>query len=64
MMNVSKWLELTDISLDIFNDGTQPSLEHPLVPHTDPALFRLSGLEVIIKVNCTLKLYHSHLALY
>ena len=50
-MNVSKWLELTDISLDKYNDGTQPTLEHYLVPHDNPALFRLSGLEVIIKVN-------------
>lgn len=51
MMNVSKWLELTDISLDSYNDGTQPSLSHPYVPHNNPALFRLSGLEIIIKVN-------------
>ncbi len=51
IMNVSKWLELTDISLDKYNDGTQPTLEHYLVPHDNPALFRLSGLEVIIKVN-------------
>uniref|UniRef100_A0A6C0J915 Uncharacterized protein n=1 Tax=viral metagenome TaxID=1070528 RepID=A0A6C0J915_9ZZZZ len=51
MMNVSKWLELTNISLDEYNDGTKPSLEHPYVPHNNPALFRLSGLEVIIKVN-------------
>jgi hypothetical protein len=51
MMNVSKWLELTGVSLDSYNDGTQPSLEHSLVPHNNPALFRLSGLEVIIKVN-------------
>ena len=51
MMNVSKWLELTNVSLDSYNDGTQPSLSHYSVPHNNPALFRLSGLEVIIKVN-------------
>ena len=51
IMNVSRWLELTNVNLDQFNDGTQPSLEHPLVPHRNSALFRLSGLEIIIKVN-------------
>ena len=48
IMNVSKWLELTDISLDKYNDGTQLTLEHYLVPHDNPAS---DCLEVIIKVN-------------
>ena len=38
MMNVSKWLELTGVSLDSYNDGTQPSLSHYSVPHNNPAL--------------------------
>ena len=50
-MNVSRWLQLTNVSLDQYNDGTQPSLEHYNVPHSNRALFRLSGLEIIIKVN-------------
>ena len=51
MMNVSKWLELTKISLEDFNDGTQNSLDHPYVLNNNQALFRLSGLEIIIKVG-------------
>lgn len=51
MMNVSEWLRLTGISLEDYNPGTNPSLEHPFVPDRTSALFRLSGLEIIIKVN-------------
>jgi hypothetical protein len=52
MMNVSQWLNLTGVSLDDFNEGTNPSLSHEYVPEpTTPAIFRLSGLEIIIKVS-------------
>ena len=51
MMNVSQWLNLTGVSLDDFNEGTNPSLSHPFVPEPTQALFRLSGLEIIIKVS-------------
>ncbi len=51
MMNVSEWLRLTGVSLEDLNSGTNPSLEHPYVPERTRALFRLSGLEIIINVN-------------
>merc|ERR1711871_1830117 len=50
-MNVSEWLRLTGVSLEDLNAGTNPSLEHPYVPERTSALFRLSGLEIIIKVS-------------
>ena len=51
IMNVSEWLKLTGVNLDDYNEGTNPSLEHPYVTDPTRALFRLSGLEIIIKVS-------------
>tara|TARA_B100000767_G_scaffold57479_1_gene53192 strand:+ start:193 stop:1515 length:1323 start_codon:yes stop_codon:yes gene_type:complete len=51
MMNVSNWLNLSNVSLDEYNRGTNPSLSHKYVPLENKALFRLSGLEIIIKIN-------------
>ena len=49
--NVSQWLKLAGVDLDTFNIGTPPSHPHPLVLNPEHAYKRVSGIEIIIKVN-------------
>ena len=49
--NVSQWLQLAGVDLDTFNEGTPSSNPHEDVLNPEHAYKRLSGIEIIIKVN-------------
>ena len=50
-LNLSEWLELSNIDLDSYNEGTPVSYPHPLIENPSLPYNRLSGVEIIIKVN-------------
>ena len=50
-INVSDWLQYSEISLDSLNEGTPISKIHPNILEPGLAYNRLSGIEIIIKVN-------------
>jgi len=50
-INVSDWLQYSEIALDSLNEGTPISKIHPNILEPDLAYNRLSGIEIIIKVN-------------
>jgi hypothetical protein len=48
---VKDWLDLAGTSLDSLNTGTPVSQNHPKVPYPNLPYNRMSGIEIIIKVN-------------
>ena len=50
-LNLLEWLQLSDIDLDSYNEGTPISYPHPLIENPSLPYNRLSGVEIIIKVN-------------
>ena len=50
-LNLSTWLEFSNINLDEYNEGTPFSYPHPLIKNPSLPYNRLSGVEIIIKVN-------------
>ncbi len=50
-LHLSEWLEISNVDLDTFNEGTPESYPHPLIPNATLPYKRLSGIEIIIKVN-------------
>tara|TARA_Y200000002_G_C22663113_1_gene656737 strand:+ start:109 stop:1374 length:1266 start_codon:yes stop_codon:yes gene_type:complete len=50
-LNLSQWLKYSNIDLDSYNEGTPVSYPHPLIENPSLPFNRLSGVEIIIKVN-------------
>ena len=50
-LELSEWLKLSDIDLDSYNEGTPISYNHSLIENPSLPYQRLSGVEIIIKVN-------------
>ena len=50
-LNVSQWLNLADVDLDSLNHGTPISKNHPFIENPGLAYNRLSGVEILIKVD-------------
>jgi len=50
-LNVSQWLHLASINLDSLNYGTPTSKNHPFIDNPGLAYNRLSGVEILIKVD-------------
>lgn len=50
-LNVSQWLDLAHVNLDSINYGTPTSKNHPYIENPGLAYNRLSGVEILIKVD-------------
>ena len=50
-LSLDEWLKLSNVDLDSYNEGTPISYPHPLIENPSLPFKRLSGIEIIIKVN-------------
>ena len=50
-LSLTEWLYYSEINLDNYNEGTPISYPHPLIETPSLPFNRLSGVEIIIKVN-------------
>jgi hypothetical protein len=50
-LSLEEWLNFSGINLDYYNEGTPISYPHPLIEKPYLPFNRLSGVEIIIKVN-------------
>tara|TARA_A100001015_G_C15007596_1_gene721473 strand:+ start:150 stop:1376 length:1227 start_codon:yes stop_codon:yes gene_type:complete len=50
-MNISEWLKLGCVSLDNYNTGTVTSLSDPRVTNINYPFNRITGIDIIFKVN-------------
>ena len=50
-LSVKQWLELGCVDLEQFNTGTIKSLNDPLVTNSDYPHFRLTGIDILIKLS-------------